>query len=132
YDFFYCCGPVLGSQRRSFNVSAAHFRSARGHFRSGHRQQVGIWLLNSGQAFRSFYRASQALFVKPISGSACSSTIEGGPHRNNVVLFRHVLVDRVISEARERTVTAGDQDFYLITGRVPANALEDLLSFISC
>ena len=111
---------VLRSQARgNFEVAVKRPITAiqgrgRHFFRSWHRQQIGIGMLHLRQRFGRLYYATQAVTVVLVCAGARRTVAEGGAHRNVVLLFRDVLMNRIVGKARERAASAGNEQLDLV------------------
>ncbi len=121
-----------GTDAGGFEKSAANRRTIPEDLWPRHWQQLGIRLLHLGQGFGSLHRAAQRGIVKTIGRSACRTAIEDGADGDLVVLLGHVLRDRVVGKARERTLPATNQQFDFIGGGERANAGEQVGGFVGC
>ena len=86
-------------------------------------------MLDFGQAFGRLHHSLQAFVVKLVCRGPSSTFPKHSPHRNHVIFFGNVLMDRIISETSERTFSAGEENFNFAGGRIFLDSLEDLAGF---
>jgi len=106
-------------------------RLAEGFLRIGHRQQVRVRVLHAREILRSGNCPPQTPVVKLIGGGARRAPGKIRANRNNGVLFLHILMDDVVSEASEGEAGPGKDGFDLVGGRVAANAVEEVSGLFS-
>src|SRR5438874_2491001 len=82
----------------------------------------------SASRFGCVNRSLQAFIIETICSGPCGFAIESNTNRNNVAVFGHVLVDRVIGEACERAASTSDDRFNLTCKREFLNAREDVVN----
>ncbi len=91
-----------------------------------HGQQVRIRVLHLGQRFRGFNHSPQASIIEAVGCGASRAPAKGCAHRDDVVLFFHILVDGVVGEAREGKASAGEKHFGFVSGRQSLDAIKDV------
>ena len=89
-------------------------RSAATSSRRRHGQQVGIGLLHPRQSFGRLHHPAQAIVIVLVGGRARRASAERDAHGDVVLLFRHVLMNGVVGEARKRAPSAGDEQLDLV------------------
>ena len=62
-------------------------------------------------AMASATTSRMASRLQPVGGGARGAAIDHRPHRKVRAALRHVLMDGVVGEARQRLVAAGDDGF---------------------
>ncbi len=86
-------------------------------------------MLHFCQTLRGLHHPSQAFVIQLVGRSPSGPSAKHGAHGNSVILFRHILVNRIIRKARERAPAAIEQRFHLVGGGIILNLVEDVSSF---
>src|SRR5438270_5041540 len=82
-------------------------------------------MLHFRQTFRRPHYLPQALFIKLVGEGSGRTSAKPSAHRNHIVLFSHILMNRVIRETSQREPAAREKNLDLIRTRELANAIED-------
>jgi hypothetical protein len=83
-------------------------------------------MLNSRQLFGRLNHSPQAFVVKFVRRRTRRASPKRRPHRDDVVFFGNILMNNVIGEARERTLSAGEENLDLLRSRMLLDAVENL------
>ena len=83
-------------------------------------------MLHLRQTLRRAHDLPQTLLIKFVGkGSRCFAP-EDATHRYHMILFRHILVNRIVGEASQRKPSAREKHFDFVRGREATNAVEDI------
>jgi len=82
-------------------------------------------MLHLGQALRRFDYPAQTVIVKLVSGGASGASAKCSPHRDNMVFFCDILMDRVIRKARQCKTPTRKKNLGFVSRREFPDAIED-------
>ena len=86
-------------------------------------------MLHFRQTLRGLHHPSQAFVIEFVGRSPSGPSAKHSAHGNSVILFRHILMNRIIREASERAPAAIEQRFHLVGGGIILNFVEDVSGF---
>ena len=81
-------------------------------------------MLDSCEIFGCLHQAREAFVIQFVCSRSSGASAESGANRYTVIFFRDILMDCVVGETRQRTLSAEDQQA-LDAVNGPGNALSD-------
>ena len=94
-------------------LAAARSRASR---EVGIGNKIGIRMLHSCQTLGRPHHLPQTLIIELVGKRPRRAPAKNGPHRNDMILLGHVLVDHVVRKASQRKPPARKRHFDLIGG----------------
>src|ERR1035438_2309093 len=86
-------------------------------------------MLHLRQTLRRAHDLPQTLLIKLVGKGSRRSAPEDATHRYHMILFRHILVNRIVGEASQRKPSAREKHFDFVRGRELPDAIENVGGF---